>query len=283
MPALRVLSCFCMVALWMACSTCVYAARSVVISLDKDSIKGEDEVRVSASFSGFLSDETIKIKGAFFADGSSNYFGYTKNADSWIKCGDATANQMEVQLSQWNNELILRSDFGDSGFGGEGEYRVKVGYYTKSSSGSYGSVSWSNTLPIIINVPDPTPTPIPTNTSQPTPTRTPTPSASPTSIPPIQSPTAVQVMPTLIPSPILSPTAIRQIPLDASTSSHSAYSEVLGIMAQPTVMDIHTQPVASDSSKEKLRMASTSFAFIGMGLAVLSIAKSIETWQKSRE
>ncbi len=283
MPAPRVLSCICMVVVWLTSTTAVYAARSVVISLDKDSINGEDEVRVSASFSGFLSDETIKIKGAFFADGSSNYFGYTKNGDVWIKCGDATANQMEVHLSQWSNELILRSDFGDSGFGGEGEYRVKVGYYIKSSSGSYGSVSWSNALPIIINVPDPTPTSIPTNTPQPTPTKTPTPSQEPTSPPPTQVPTNTQVQSIPISSPTLSSTGIRNIPLNAPTSSQSAYLEVLGITAKSPLMDVRNQPVASNSSTEKLRMTSTALAFIGMGLAVLSIAKSIEAWQKSRE
>lgn len=283
MPAPRVLSCICILVLWMACGSVVRAAKSVVITLDKDSIKGEDEVRISASLSGFLADETIKIKGAFFQEGSSNYFGYTKNGDAWIKCGDATANQMEVNLSQWNNQLTLRSDFGDSGFSGEGEYRVKIGYYSKSSSGTYGSVSWSNSLPIIINLPDPTPTPIPTSTPPPTPTKIPTLTVAPTYPPPTQTPTAPQEQSTRTPSPTLPPTGIRQIPSRVSPSSQGVFPDVLGSSEEPTIEGLRDHPVASDSSKEKLRMASTALAFIGMGLAVLSIAKSIEAWQQSRE
>lgn len=282
MPAPRVLPCICILVLWMACGSVVHAAKSVTITLDKDSIKGEDEVHISASLSGFLSDEVIKIKGAFFLEGSSNYFGYTKNGDAWIKCGDTTANQMEMNLSQWNNQLILRSDFGDSGFSGEGEYRVKVGYYSRSSSGTYGSVSWSNALPIIINLPDPTSTPIPTSTPLPTPTKTPSPSAVPPTSLPTQTPTTQKEQPTNTPYPTVPPTGIRQIPPHAS-SSQGMFSDVLGSSAEPTIEGLQDQPVASDSSKEKLRMASTALAFIGMGLAVLSIAKSIEAWQQSRE
>ena len=160
------------------------ASRNITISADKTVLNGYDEMTVTvSSMSGFTDGETIYIKGAFYKDGSTNYFGYTKNNDTWIKNGDTTVNQKQVQIGNWDQKLVIQSDFSDSGYVGEGDYKLKVGFYYTTSGGSVSSVNWStNSLDITINDPDPTPTSLPTSTPVPTstPKPTPTPTAKPT-------------------------------------------------------------------------------------------------------
>lgn len=192
----------------------VFSARSVTIVSDKTSLFGDEECRITASASGFTDGETIYIKGAFFQSSSStpNYFGYTKSGDEWIKNSVTNTGQRAAKIGEWDGIIIVKSDFGDSGYKGEGEYNLKVGFYY----GSYSSVSWSaNSVVVTINEPDPTATPTPNPSSTPThtpaptntsaPTRTPTPSITPTvkptlTVSPAATPTA-ELIPTIVPSP----------------------------------------------------------------------------------
>lgn len=178
----------------------VFAARSLTISVNKDSLFGDEEVILTASASGFTNGETIYIKGAFYQEGSTNYFGYTKNGDNWIKNGDSTLNQKSIQIGQWDGSILAKSDFADSGYKGEGGYKFKIGFYYLTSGGNLSSVNWSaNNLDINLNEPDPTPTNTPTPTQIPTPTSTPTSTPTPT-------PTRVPI-PTLTPKLSVSPTS----------------------------------------------------------------------------
>lgn len=173
-------------------------ARSMSFTVDKDSLFGDEELHVTAIHSGFIDGETIYIKGAFYQESSTNYFGYTKKEDSWIKNGDDTVKQRQIVVGQWDNNLILKSDFSDSGFKGEGEYKLKIGYYYNISPGKLSSVNWaSSSATILLNEPDPTPTntPVPTvantPTSTPASTHTPIPTVTPTNtITPTVSPTS---------------------------------------------------------------------------------------------
>lgn len=180
------------------------AARSLIISANKDSLFGDEEIALVASASGFTNEETIYIKGAFYKEGTTNYFGYTKNGENWIKNGDSTSNQKSIKIGEWDGSLIAKSDFSDSGFGGEGGYKLKIGFYYTTSGGNLSSVNWSdNNLDINLNEPDPTPTPTPTIT--PTPTSVPDPTATPTKTPtptPSRTPTPTLK---LSPSPTLNP------------------------------------------------------------------------------
>ncbi len=147
-------------------------------TLDKDSLFGDEELNVMVTYSGFIDGETIFIKGAFYQENSTNYFGLTKKDDSWIKNGDDTVKQRQIVVGQWNKNVIVKSDFSDSGFKGEGEYKLKIGYYYYTSPEKLSSVNWASTsATILLNAPDPTPTntPIPTvaNTPTSTPTHTP--------------------------------------------------------------------------------------------------------------
>jgi cell division septation protein DedD len=195
----------------------VYSARTMTIVSDKTSLLGDEECTITASASGFTDGEIIYIKGALFQSGSatSNYFGYTKNGDDWIKNSATNTSQKSIKVGEWDGTLIVKSDFTDSGYKGEGEYNLKVGFYY----GSYSSVNWSsNSVVLTINEPDPTPTNTPTPTPEPTaipshtptpvntsvPTKTPTPTMAPTKkITPTLTPTltpTTEVFPTLDPS-----------------------------------------------------------------------------------
>lgn len=171
------------------------AARNIYITSDKSSLANEDELIITASPSGFTNGEKVYIKGAFFKEGSSNYFGLTKNNDSWIKNSITALSQREVGMGSWDNFLIVKPDYSDNGFLGTGDYRFKVGFYYLTSSGNTSSINWSvNEINIKINsAPSVEPTPAKTKSSasstsssssnkSPTPTKQPTAGASKNSV-----------------------------------------------------------------------------------------------------
>lgn len=159
-----------------------YAIRTLIITSDKTSLFGDENMIVNASPSGFTDGESIYLKGAFYQEGSTNYFGYTKKDDNWIKNGDSTLNQRSIKIGGWDKNIFVKSDFSDSGYKGEGGYKFKIGFYYLTSTGNPSSVNWSNVLDINLNEPDPTPTPtgIPINTPEPTNAPTSEPTIEPT-------------------------------------------------------------------------------------------------------
>lgn len=210
----------------------VLAARSMTITSDKTSLFGDEEMTITASASGFTPGETIYIKGAFYQEGSTNYFGYTKNGDPWIKNGDTSTSQRSIVVDSWDSSLSVKSDFADSGYKGEGEYKVKVGFYYTTSGGNLSSVNWtSNTVTVLLNEPDPTPTSTPTSTPTPTPTPqatatpTPTPTKAPTTPIPTKTPTPTSTpTPQLTQTPTETPEATTSMVLGESVTSEEASS-----------------------------------------------------------
>ncbi len=148
-----------------------FAARAISIEADKATLFGDEEIILSASPSGFNNDETIYIKGAFYKDGSTNYFGYTKKDDTWVKNGSSATDQRQVKIGNWDQRLVVRSDFTDSGFSGEDNYLLKVGFYYQTSTGALSSVNWSSNA-ISVNINEPDPTSSPTTVLSPVPTIT---------------------------------------------------------------------------------------------------------------
>jgi hypothetical protein len=233
----------------------VSAARTLMISANKDSLFGDEELTLTASASGFIDGEKIYLKGAFYQDGSTNYFGYTKNGDSWIKNGESSLNQKSIQVGAWDNLLVSKSDFADSGYKGEGGYKFKIGFYYLTSGGNLSSVNWStNNLDVNLNEPDPTPT------NTPTPTLTPTPTSSPTNTP---TPTPTR-LPT--PSPTHSPSPTLK-PLIPSSTKDISQQEVLG---ETTALSMDGQPndnnvLVSNEQKSKSNNQFQKFSiFIGL-------------------
>lgn len=163
----------------------VFAARNIYITSDKSSLGAEGELTITASPSGFTNGEKIYIKGAFFKEGSSNYFGLTKNNDSWINNSTTALSQREVNIGEWDNILVTKPDYSDNGFTGTSDYRFKIGFYYLTTSGNTSSVNWSiNEINIKINsVPTVAPSPAKTSTSNSSSSssnKSPTPSKQPT-------------------------------------------------------------------------------------------------------
>ena len=187
------------------------ATRAISITADKTSLIGDEILTIMASPSGFATDEAILIKGAFYQGGTStkNYFGYTQKGDIWIKNSQTTTDQLNVKISDWNNVLKIKSDLTDSGYKGEGDYNVVVGFYYVTSTGSNSPVNWSsNILNVTVNEPDPTPTPTPSPTPTSSPTSTPTPTPTPSPTPTVATPTPTPTLkPTLKKTPTQTPTA----------------------------------------------------------------------------
>lgn len=226
---------------------------------------GDQEMVVTASVSGFTEGETVYIKGAFFQNGTSNYFGLTNGTDGWVKNSAANASQRAVKIGQWDNTMIVKSDFADSGYKGEGDYSFKLRYY-------YGSFTpeWSlNTLTVTINEPDPTATSIPTSTPTVTPTREPTNSPEPTA-------TRVPELPILSPAYTPKPT-IRRIPTP-TTPSTFAILEVTAIASEGGVVEGSQAGMGEDytgGNKQAAHSWVFALLFVGVGVGLLAFALAL--------
>lgn len=258
-------------------ASCVHAARSVSISTPTTTIFGEESIVLTASASGFTNGETLHIKGVFSQPGSSNYFGYSKTIDgSWVKNSETGASQPSVVIGTWDNTLVIKSDFADSGYTGEGEYELKLGYYYTTSSNTLSSVSWSkNSITISISEPNPTAT----LTPSPTPVLTPTPTFFP-------SPTKTLV--TATPFWTIVPT--RFVTSTVSPYTHRV-SDILGIDQHGTQSSTiqnatYTSVMEETVSSHKPIPLVFALLFVGVGIALLSCGLAIEKvdiWKKSHK
>ncbi len=251
-------------------------AKTITFTVDKVSLRADDEMTVTASHSGFSSDEYIYIKGAFYKEGSSNYFGLTKQGESWIKNSASTVNQRKVLTGEWDGKLIIKSDPLDSGFQESGSYKFKVGFYTISSNGEPSSVRWSDTIidvylerPIPTNTPLPlptlTPTPLPTLTPIPKPTEKPSPSPIPFLSPTIQKTISSSFSSSPKRSPTLSP-SIEEEKGDDEQSILGTQEEKREV-APSITPSIKTQ----SSSRVTYKNAAIALSFIGVGTGILSV------------
>ncbi len=210
------------------------AEGSVLLSSGDFILTGDHPVTVTASVSGFSPGETIGIKGAFFADGSSNYFGYTQNGTDWIKNSAKNELQRTVAVGTWDGTLSVRADTEDTGFTGDGTYAFRLRYYFGD-----GKSGWSgNSVRASVTAPSPTPTitvtPSPTPTVKPSRTPTPTPRPVPAAdtIPPSDTPETEAPDPVREAPPVPVPSAILGIHTvrvrDAEASEPAAEQPVTG-------------------------------------------------------
>ncbi len=243
----------------------VFATRNFTIAANKSTLLGDEELAITASASGFTDGETIYIKGAFFQNGSTNYFGYTKSGDSWVKNSASNTTQRSIKIGEWDSAVVVKSDFDDSGFKGEGDYSFKIAFYYLTSGGNLSSINWStNALTLNINAPDPTPTPIPTPTNTPMPT--PTPPVLPTS-----TPTPVKVS---TPTPIKTATPTISI----ATTPESMESSIDAVLGVSSVNNEKTESSASSTKTAlSIKPIIIILLLVGMGLALLSL---VFLWQK---
>lgn len=254
---------FLVILLYFYPSGLLYAARTVSISASPDSLMGDEAITVIASPSGFTEGEPVYVKGAFFVPGSTNYFGFSKTVDfAWIKNIETAFNQPKVIMGLWNNYLSVKNDPADTGFQGEGEYSLKLGFYYVTGSGALSSVQWStNAVTVVLREPLPSPTAIPTATPTCTPSSAPTATSSPTKIP---SPTV---------TPIPFSVVVRQKTERLATRS----SDILGMSNQLSPEEA-TKIELSVPSTELHASRNIVFAFlaIGVGLGLLASAVALQ-------
>jgi hypothetical protein len=201
----------------------ILAARSLSIeSVSKNNLFGDEDLTITASASGFTEGEAIYIKGAFYLDTKTNYFGFTKNGDTWIKNSSTTTTQRQIKVGEWDNKLIVKTDFTDSGYMGENSYKLKLGYYYLTAGGNLSAINWTtNSVDLDISEPDPTPTPSPTPSS--------TPSKNPSSI---KSPTLTPSASTI--SPAKFPTIYSVKSASKSASISAIPTSILGVSNKST-------------------------------------------------
>ena len=236
----------------------VIASRELIITSDKTSLFANEEMQVNASISGFATDEAIFIKGAFFQNESSNYFGLTKFGDSWIKNSVSTIDQRQVKIGEWNNILIVKSDFTDSGFKGNGDYKFKIGFYYTTTGGNLSSVNWSdNNLTVALVAPSPAP-----NVS-PAPTKSPAPAILKTTSPTI----TLIATKHIISTPQITP---RAIPTLVQKEDKIPETNVLRIENTPNASQYNVDSTKSDEANKNFNFT----AILIIGLGVIFIATS---------
>lgn len=144
---------FLFVFLFFSYTSEIEAARNLTISSNSNFLLGDQEMTITASTSGFISGEKIHVKGAFYKDGSTNYFGFTKSNEMWVKNSEPASSQLEVLIGTWDQFVIVKSDYFDSGFNGKSNYNFKLGYYYFTSGGNMSSVNWSNVINVGLEEP----------------------------------------------------------------------------------------------------------------------------------
>ncbi len=118
------------------------------------------------------------LKGAFFEDGSTNYFGQTKYLGNWVKNSQTYSSQYKIQTDsqgKWQGTIEFISDAQDSGFSSSGDYNFKVARYSSTGSGP----TWSDSQTVYINEIISSPSPSPSTSLSPSPSLSPKPSFYP--------------------------------------------------------------------------------------------------------
>lgn len=126
------------------------------------------EILITIVITKLSPNTTYYLKGAFYKEGSTNYFGLTKVHDSWVPNNKSYIEQMKIttdNTGSWSSEGNVMVDTSDSGFTGSGDYLFKLARYTTNGSGP----TWTSIKKITIThfppftPPALSPTPSPTS------------------------------------------------------------------------------------------------------------------------
>ncbi len=199
----------------------------------------DDTITVSASASG-LQNSTQYLQVLFTKEGTTNYFGFTKNLkDEWYQyksspsIGDLNSYFYAFTPvgGAWVGDIQAKVDNNDSSYKGSGTYTIKLAKYI-SGSPSYAT----NTMTVTINIAfTPTPTLSPTLTDIPTPTKVPTPTKTSTPSPTEKTSLSPTIKQSLVPTKVLgvsTKSAILILPTITSTKKQKPKVAVEGIQSQ---------------------------------------------------
>lgn len=139
------------------------------------SINSDQSISVNVQITGLTPNTKYYLKGAFFKKDSTNYFGYTKLNNEWVKNSTTYSSQYSFtsdSSGSFSTSLEVKPDPDDSGLSESGSYQFKVGRYNSSGSG----LTWSNEQSLNINITS-SPTSSSTKSPSPTPLKTTTPTS----------------------------------------------------------------------------------------------------------
>lgn len=197
-----------------------------------------------------LSDPVHFLSIVFQKKKGGDYFGQTKNGESWVEAEKANCKsfpQAEIKEGSWSGRLTGRIIFGEKDFDNSlGDYILKVIKYTDSCN-----TSPSNELPVTLFSTDPPPdTPTITPKPSPRPNNTPHPSSTPklpknTSVPTVKViPSATQSLSALV----ADTRSIGNSQLSLATDSQKA--EVLGEEEIQPTEDKKEKDVSPSTNKQ---------------------------------
>ena len=160
----------------------IYAAMSLTFNGLPSSVNEDSQFEVNVSLVAAPINTKYYFRAALFKEGTTRYFGYTYNhLGEWHNAPGEATRFLEITTNNegsWSGKLKAKVDIESSHFKGQGDYRFKIGRYTKS--GYFGS--WSGDEAIYINYTppaSPSPSPSPSPSSSPAPSPSPSPSPTP--------------------------------------------------------------------------------------------------------
>lgn len=228
-------------------------------STSKQTISDIEEltVEINLDLASTTANNTYYLRGAFYKEGTTKYFGATINKNGDFYNGPYSDCQNLYQITvdasgDWSGEIKVKADPTSAYFEGSGDYFFKVGRYTTSCN-----ITWADSAPIKIAI---------TQTVFPSPSPSSNYSTPPTSIIPPKSPS---------PSPKNSPSPSPKSPSPSPKKSPAA---ILGEKEEnlPSSTPAQTpSPSPSPSPSPQTSLGKTKVAGILTGAGLVIIGASI--------
>lgn len=221
-------------------------------------------VHVTLDLSSSTANSKYYLRGAFYKEGTSNYFGYTINNTDTAYNGPYSdcKNLYEITVDADGNgsaDIKVKPDPEDSAFKGSGDYLFKVGRYTESCN-----ITWADSDPIKMSI---------TQTAFPSPTPSPTPKSTPSPSPSTASTTAKAASPKVTPKPSSSP----QTPKQASESA-AVLGEKDTTSSSP--IDSFSASPAPSASYQSPVSQKVAAMLIGSGAILIGLSFASFVWYK---
>ena len=242
----------------------VYAAFDFTIDKSQITDTEELEVKVNLDLSTTTAGRTYFLRGAFFTEGTTSYFGYTINNSGDQFNGPYSACQELYSVTvdengDWSGSFKVKVDSESNSFKGTENYLFKVGRYTNSCN----SITWVDNKPVPVTITKTTPvTSTPTSSSQSS-TSTSSKSKSPS------------------PSPKSSPTSTSS-KKTTSVLGSSQSAEITASSASGISLSVSPTPSAepkADKSSKKIKIAG---AVAGSGAIVMGLSAGLYLWYKRK-
>lgn len=123
-------------------------------STDNTQIEFSDElsVFVALDLASSTSGSTYYLRGAFYKENTTKYFGLTQNGNGeWVAASSSSCQSLPSVVvdnqGNWSGHIRVKIDTQNSYYEGAGNYLFKVGRYTQGCS-----LTWADSAPVNIEV-----------------------------------------------------------------------------------------------------------------------------------